>query len=74
MSKLCVFIKSHCKNGRQQSYDNLQRRLKKNMKGNMPELTIFPEGTLGNGETIMKLKKGAFENLLPIRVRCTRFF
>jgi hypothetical protein len=52
----------------------LQKRLKKNVKGEMPEITIFPEGTLGNGETIMKFKRGAFDHNLPIKVRCSKFF
>jgi 1-acyl-sn-glycerol-3-phosphate acyltransferase len=44
------------------------------MKGKMPIITIFPEGTLNNGETIMKFKKGGFAHSYPIRIRCSKWF
>jgi 1-acyl-sn-glycerol-3-phosphate acyltransferase len=74
LSKLCVFIRGHSKEDRAASQKKLKNRLVRNMKGEMPNITIFPEGTLGNGETIMKFKKGGFDHTYPIKIRCSRFF
>jgi hypothetical protein len=34
---------------------------------------IFPEGTTGNGEFLMKFKNGAFINGAPIKIYCLRY-
>jgi hypothetical protein len=44
------------------------------MEGNLPQINVYPEGTINNSETILKFKKGGFDHTYPIRIRCSRFF
>jgi hypothetical protein len=36
-------------------------------KGNMPPITIFPEGCTTNGESVIQFKKGAFASLRAVK-------
>jgi 1-acyl-sn-glycerol-3-phosphate acyltransferase len=42
-------------------------------KKRFPSLMIFPEGTTGNGEFLMRFKNGAFINGAPIKIYCLRY-
>lgn len=74
LSKKCVFMTSHSAEGRKASTEGLEKRLADNMGGKLPDLIVFPEGTLNNGETIMKFKRGGFDHPYPINIRCSKFF
>ena len=69
-----VFMTSHTEEGRNDSQVKLEKRLEKNMKGETPNITVFPEGTLNNCDTIMKFKKGGFNHTYPIKIICSKFF
>jgi lysophosphatidylcholine acyltransferase / lyso-PAF acetyltransferase len=53
--------------------NRLNQRLEISHKGLLPPITVFPEGTLNNGETLLKFKKGSFCHTYPIKIRCTMF-
>lgn len=39
----------------------------------MPQLTVFPEGTVTNGRALLTFKKGAFKDLKPVKIYVTKF-
>jgi hypothetical protein len=53
--------------------ERLNKRLDVSRQGLLPPVTVFPEGTLNNGETLLKFKKGSFCHLHPIKIKCTSF-
>lgn len=69
-----VYITSHTEEGRKETEQRLRKRLEKNMEGKLPQINVYPEGTINNSETILKFKKGGFDHTYPIRIRCSRFF
>jgi len=69
-----VYITSHTEEGRKETQQRLRKRLEKNMEGKLPQINVYPEGTINNSETILKFKKGGFDHTYPIRIRCSRFF
>ena len=64
----CLFVKRESKEDRERIFIELEKRQRDFYEGKiLTPLCIFPEGTTTNGKYILKFKKGAFYNLLPIK-------
>ena len=70
----CLFVKRENKEDRERIFIELEKRQKDFYEGRLlSPLCIFPEGTTTNGKYILKLKKGAFYALLPIKPQILLF-
>ena len=70
----CLFVKRESKEDRERIFIELEKRQKDFYEGRLlSPLCIFPEGTTTNGKYILKLKKGAFYALLPIKPQILLF-
>ena len=70
----CLFVKRENKEDRERIFLELEKRQKDFYEGRLlSPLCIFPEGTTTNGKYILKLKKGAFYALLPIKPQILLF-
>ena len=64
----CLFVKRESQEDRAKIFVQLEERQKNFYEGKyLAPLLLFPEGTTTNGQYILKFKKGAFYNLLPIK-------
>ena len=64
----CLFVNRESKENRQRIFKQLEQRQKDFYEGKiLSPLCLFPEGTTTNGRYILKFKRGAFYNLLPIK-------
>ena len=64
----CLFVKRESEADRERIFSVLEQRQRDFYEGNiLAPLLLFPEGTTTNGKYILKFKKGAFYNLLPIK-------
>ena len=64
----CLFVKRESEEDRARIFTELEKRQRDFYEGRiLTPLCIFPEGTTTNGKYILKFKKGAFYNLLPIK-------
>lgn len=64
----CLFVNRESKENRQRIFKQLEQRQKDFYEGKiLSPLCLFPEGTTTNGKYILKYKRGAFYNLLPIK-------
>ena len=64
----CLFVKRESQEDRAKILTQLEERQKDFYEGKiLSPLLLFPEGTSTNGKYILKFKKGAFYNLLPIK-------
>ena len=64
----CLFVKRESEEDRAKIFVEIEKRQKDFYEGNiLTPLLIFPEGTTTNGKYILKFKKGAFYNLLPVK-------
>ena len=64
----CLFVKRESEEDRERIFKILEQRQKDFYEGRiLAPLLLFPEGTTTNGKYILKFKKGAFYNLLPIK-------
>ena len=52
---------------RRQTREILEKRQIQGEKGEMPTVTLFPEGATTNGSCMIKMKKGAFAALRPLK-------
>ena len=64
----CLFVKRENKEDRERIFEEIKKRQKDFYEGRLlTPLCIFPEGTTTNGKYILKFKRGAFYNLLPVK-------
>ena len=64
----CLFVKRESKTDRERIFKELEKRQKDFYDGKiLTPICLFPEGTTTNGKYILKFKRGAFYNLLPIK-------
>lgn len=64
----CLFVKRESKSDRERIFIELEKRQKDFYEGKiLTPICLFPEGTTTNGKYILKFKRGAFYNLLPIK-------
>ena len=64
----CLFVKRESKTDRERIFTELEKRQKDFYDGKiLTPICLFPEGTTTNGKYILKFKRGAFYNLLPIK-------
>ena len=64
----CLFVKRENKEDRERIFVELEKRQKDFYEGKLlTPICLFPEGTTTNGKYILKFKRGAFYNLLPIK-------
>ena len=64
----CLFVKRENKEDRERIFVELEKRQRDFYEGKiLTPICLFPEGTTTNGKYILKFKRGAFYNLLPIK-------
>jgi lysophosphatidylcholine acyltransferase/lyso-PAF acetyltransferase len=64
----CLFVKRENKEDRERIFVELEKRQRDFYEGRiLTPICLFPEGTTTNGKYILKFKRGAFYNLLPIK-------
>jgi len=64
----CLFVKRESKEDREKIFIELEKRQRDFYEGKiLSPLCLFPEGTTTNGKYILRFKRGAFYNLLPIK-------
>jgi lysophosphatidylcholine acyltransferase/lyso-PAF acetyltransferase len=64
----CLFVKRESKTDRERIFTELEKRQKDFYDGKiLTPICLFPEGTTTNGKYILKFKRGAFYNLLPVK-------
>ena len=64
----CIFVRRESEEDRERIFNLLEQRQKDYYEGKtLAPLLLFPEGTVTNGKYILKFKKGAFYNLLPVK-------
>ena len=64
----CLFVKRESESDRERIFTILEQRQRDFYEGKiLAPLLLFPEGTTTNGKYILKFKRGAFYNLLPIK-------
>ena len=64
----CLFVNRENKEDRERIFEEILKRQKDFYDGKLlTPLCIFPEGTTTNGKYILKFKRGAFYNLLPVK-------
>ena len=64
----CLFVKRESESDRERIFTILEQRQIDFYEGKiLAPLLLFPEGTTTNGKYILKFKRGAFYNLLPIK-------
>ena len=64
----CLFVKRESKEDREKIFIELEKRQRDFYEGKiLSPLCLFPEGTTTNGRYILRFKRGAFYNLLPIK-------
>lgn len=73
VAKQCLFVDRSSEAERNTVMEKIQNRIEQGMKGDLPSLLIFPEGTVTNGRCIMSFKKGAFMHDKPIKIFCLKY-
>ena len=64
----CLFVRRESEEDRAKIFTQLEERQRNFYEGKyLAPLLLFPEGTTTNGKYLLKFKKGAFYNLLPIK-------
>lgn len=70
----CIFVDRESNENKHEVRDAIRERGDNIKAGkNYPPIVIFPEGTTSNGTHLISFKKGAFENILPIKVICIQY-
>lgn len=70
----CLFIERESKEKRDQMMDAIRTRAERvRTHGDVPSVFIFPEGTTGNGNTLLSFKKGAFATGDRIKIFCLKY-
>jgi 1-acyl-sn-glycerol-3-phosphate acyltransferase len=68
-----VFVNRDDAKNKNAVIDKLKKRADLSSQGRIHPLCVFPEGTVSNGRSIMKFKKGAFMSDKPIRVMSMKY-
>lgn len=68
-----IFIDREDKKDREKIIDIIKNRADLASKGLLPSLMIFPEGTVTNGRSLMKFKRGAFCHTKPIKIYLIKY-
>lgn len=64
-----IYVKRESEESRKKCMEDLNERVKLIDQGQLyPPIIIFPEGTTTNGEFLLAFKRGAFENLTPVKI------
>ncbi|EAR88356.1 acyltransferase (macronuclear) [Tetrahymena thermophila SB210] len=70
----CIFVDRESNENKHEVRDAIRARGEGIKEGkNFPPIVIFPEGTTSNGTHLISFKKGAFENLLPVKIFCLQY-
>lgn len=68
VARQSLFVDRSKQDEREAAMDGILTRANRGLKGELPSLLIFPEGTVSNGRVLMKFKKGAFSSEKPIKI------
>lgn len=68
IARQSLFLDRSDKDQRDKIMDLIKGRAELGHQGLLPQLLIFPEGTVSNGSSLLKFKKGAFCHTKPIKV------
>lgn len=65
-----LYVSRSTKQDRDNFVKALSDRIEKSMKGLLPPVFLFPEGTTTNGEAFLTFKRGAFLHKYPLKMFC----
>ena len=68
IARQCIFVDRSSKKDMNNILDRINQRIDENMENGNPAVIVFPEGTLSNGSTILRFKRGAFMHNKPIKI------
>jgi len=68
VARQCIFVNRSSNKDKNNVLFRINKRINENVEnGNFP-IIVFPEGTISNGYSIIKFKRGAFMHDKPIKV------
>lgn len=73
IARQSIFLNRESSEDREKIMELIQERARLGSKGLLPQLLIFPEGTVSNGRTLIKFKKGAFCHTKPIKIYIVKY-
>jgi lysophosphatidylcholine acyltransferase/lyso-PAF acetyltransferase len=68
VARQCIFVNRSNKKEMSNVLDNINKRIGKNVENGNPPVIVFPEGTLSNGQSLLRFKRGAFMHNKPIKI------
>ena len=68
LARQCILVSKGNPDEMHQILDRVKSRVINNMTDGNPPLIVFPEGTLSQGYSLLKFKKGAFISDKPIKI------
>lgn len=68
VDRQCTFVNRDESKDKERVLEILKERAERASKGVISPLCVFPEGTVSNGRSLMKFKKGAFISDTPIKI------
>lgn len=68
VARQCIFVNRSNKKDMSNILDRINQRIEENMENGNPPVIVFPEGTLSNGQHLLRFKRGAFMHNKPIKI------
>ena len=69
-----LFVKRADKNNKMDIFNALQERQRRAELGEVPPISLYPEGATTNGTGLINFKKGAFASLHPVKPFCIKYW
>ena len=74
IARQCIFVDRSNEADRQRVIEAIHTKVERVMShGDVSPILIFPEGTVANGRTLMRFKRGAFASKHPIKIYVLRY-
>ena len=73
VDRQCTFVNRDESKDKEKVLEILKQRAERASQGLISPLCVFPEGTVSNGRSLMKFKKGAFISDKPIKVLALKY-
>jgi 1-acyl-sn-glycerol-3-phosphate acyltransferase len=73
VERQCIFVNRDDSKNKTAVLDKLKRRADLASEGKIHPVCVFPEGTVSNGRSLMKFKKGAFMTDKPIKIMALKY-
>lgn len=73
ITRMCTFVNRDDAKDKEKVLQLLKERAENASQGKISPLCVFPEGTVTNGRSLMKFKKGAFVSDKPIKIMALKW-